>query len=344
MNLYEKLVRPLAFLLSPEVAHELALTWVGSGMFECRVPADPRLAVEAFGVAFPNPIGLAAGFDKDAVAVEWWDALGFGHCEVGTVTLRPQAGNPKPRLHRLAKDRALINRMGFNNAGAHALRVRLEGSWPHLPIGVNLGKNRDTPLQDAPKEYAALYRTLAPLGAYFVVNVSSPNTPGLRSLQEPEALREILQAIRAQKPRKPLLVKVAPDLEEAGLDAVLQIALDEGLDGIVATNTTVSRAGLSRDPGLEGGLSGKPLQPLADAALARLARGAAGRLALIGVGGVFDADDAWRKIALGAHLVQLYTGWVYGGPKTVARILNGLVERMDREGARSLDEVRGSAL
>jgi len=344
VGLYEKLVRPLAFLLNPEAAHEIALGWVASGMFECRVPHDPRLAVEAFGVSFPNPIGLAAGFDKDALAVEWWDALGFGHCEVGTVTLRPQRGNPKPRLYRLTKDRALINRMGFNNAGSQALRVRLEGSWPHLPVGINLGKNRDTPLADAPKEYAALYRTLAPFGAYFVVNVSSPNTPGLRSLQEPEALRDIVRAIRSVEPKKPLLVKVAPDLDEPSLDAVLELALEEGLDGIVATNTTVSRQGLSRDPGIEGGLSGKPLQPLADAALARLARGSKGRLALVGVGGVFDADDAWRKIALGAHLVQLYTGWVYGGPKTVARILSGLLERMEREGVRSLDEVRGSAL
>ncbi|MCX7799130.1 MAG: quinone-dependent dihydroorotate dehydrogenase [Fimbriimonadales bacterium] len=344
MPLYEKLVRPLAFLLPPEAAHELALGWVASGMFECRTPQDGRLAVQALGLRLSNPIGLAAGFDKDAVAVDWWDALGFGHVEVGTVTLRPQPGNPRPRLYRLPKDRALINRMGFNNAGAHAMRVRLQASWPRVPIGINLGKNRQTPLTEAPAEYAALYRMLAPWGAYFVVNVSSPNTPGLRSLQDPAALRDILQAIRGVQPRKPLLVKVAPDLEPAQLDALLDLALQEGLDGIVATNTTVSREGLGRNPGIDGGLSGKPLQPLADAALARLARGSEGRLTLIGVGGVFDADDAWRKIALGAHLVQLYTGWVYGGPKTVARILHGLLERMDREGVRSLDELRGAAL
>ncbi len=321
MGWYEALARPLLFGLDPEAAHDLGLRAVASGL----VPPSPSpsLPVEVFGVRFPNPVGLAAGFDKNAVAVEHWGALGFGFVEVGTVTRHPQPGNPKPRMFRLPEHRALINRLGFNNEGADAVARRLELASPRIPVGVNLGKSKVTPLEEAAEDYAYSFRRLRELGDYFVVNVSSPNTPGLRSLQDRPALAAILGRLREVDSTRPLLVKVAPDLEEGQLDDVASLVGEFGLAGVVATNTTVARP-LPSDPGIEGGLSGAPLGPLADRALARLRSSCPAGTVLIGVGGVTTPDDARRKFSLGADLVQVYTGFVYGGPSFPSRLVAAL--------------------
>ncbi len=321
MDLYAGLVRPLAFRLDPERVHHLAMRAIRTGLLPGRtVEALPR---EVFGVRFPNPVGLAAGFDKDGVALAQWERFGFGFVELGTVTPRPQPGNPKPRLFRLSDDGALVNRMGFNNEGSLAMARRLEGARPGIPYGINLGKNKETPEERAHEDYAAAFRDLRSFGGYFVVNVSSPNTPGLRALQSVEGLRRIVGALKEVDDSRPLLVKVAPDLDDAGLDAVAALAHEMDLAGIVATNTTVSRAGLRRDPGETGGLSGRPVRAMADRAIARLRPQLGGKV-LIGVGGVFDAADVQAKLDLGCDLVQLYTGWIYGGPGLVPRMLKGL--------------------
>lgn len=319
--MYERVLRPLAFRMDAEAVHHLAMRAVASGLIPGRkVTAMPRTV---FGVEFPNPIGLAAGFDKDGVALERWERFGFGFVELGTVTPRPQSGNPRPRLFRLSSDGALINRMGFNNLGSAALARRLERARPGIPYGINLGKNKETPEERAHEDYAAAFRDLRGFGSYFVVNVSSPNTPGLRALQSVEGLRRIVGAVSEVDATRPLLVKVAPDLDGAGLDAVALLAHEMGLAGIVATNTTVSRAGLSGDPGETGGLSGKPVREMADRAIARLRPQLEGKV-LIGVGGVFDAGDVRAKLELGCDLVQMYTGWVYGGPGLVPGMLREL--------------------
>ena len=307
--------------MDPERVHHLAMRAVAAGL----VPGRPveALAREVFGVRFPNPVGLAAGFDKDGMALDRWERFGFGFVELGTVTPRPQAGNPRPRLFRLSGDGALVNRMGFNNAGSAAMARRLERANPAIPYGINLGKNKETPEERAHEDYAAAYRDLHEFGSYFVVNVSSPNTPGLRALQSVEGLRRIVGAVKAVDDSRPLLVKVAPDLDAAGLDAVAGLCGEMDLAGVVATNTTVSREGLIRDPGETGGLSGRPVRALADTAIARLRPQLGGRV-LIGVGGVFGAGDVRAKLDLGCDLVQLYTGWVYGGPGLVPRILREL--------------------
>lgn len=321
MDLYGRLLRPLAFRMDPERVHHLAMRAIASGLVPGRrVRALPRTV---FGVDFPNPIGLAAGFDKDGLALDRWERFGFGFVELGTVTPRPQPGNPKPRLFRLPEDCALINRMGFNNAGSHALAQRLERANPSIPYGINLGKNKETPEEQAHEDYAAAFRDLKGFGAYVVINVSSPNTPGLRALQNADGLRRIVGAMKEIDAAKPLLVKVAPDLEDEGLDAVAALAHEMDLAGIVATNTTISRAGLQGDPGEVGGLSGKPVRGLAERAIARLRPQLEGKI-LIGVGGIFDADGVNAKLDLGCDLVQMYTGWVYGGPGLVPQILDAL--------------------
>ena len=317
-----------------------------------RVPGlrveDPRLAQQAMGLRFPAPVGLAAGFDKSARAVPAWGALGFGFAEIGTVTALPQGGNPRPRLFRLPADEALVNRLGFNNAGAERVAERLarrrrgEPGWD-VPIGVNIGKSRATPAVSAPQDYARSAEALWPYADYLVVNVSSPNTPGLRDLQEVGALGAILAAVAAVAPR-PLLVKIAPDLAPDDVDAVVDLALERGLAGVVVSNTTVAREGLRSPARLAaeaGGLSGRPLRGPSTALVRRVAARAAGRLTVVGVGGVFTADDAWEKLAAGASLVQVYTGFVYGGPRTAWRINRGLLERMEREGVRFIAEVVG---
>ena len=343
MGLYERVLRPLAFRVDPETVHEWANRAIGAGLAGSHGFAHPLLESERFGVRFPNPVGLAAGFDKNGALIPRWRKFGFGAVEVGTVTAKAQPGNPKPRMFRVPEARGLINRMGFNNDGAAELAGRLAGLEAGLPLGINLGKSKATELADAPEDYASSFRLLHGYGDYFVVNVSSPNTAGLRTLQDAGALREILAAMREVDATRPLFVKVAPDLSFEALDELVLVAVEAGLTGIIATNTTVSREMLANDPGEAGGLSGRPVREMADASLAHLYRACPREMTLIGVGGIMDGDDAYRKITLGAHLVQLYTGWIYGGPGLVARINRRLVESMERDGLRSLDEARGTA-
>jgi dihydroorotate dehydrogenase len=295
--------------------------------------------------------------DKRGVALPAWAALGFGFVELGGVTWHAQAGNPAPRMFRAAADQALINRMGFNNDGAYALAARLaqwraEDRWPAVPVGINLGKSKITPLERAADDYAQSFELLWPHADFFVVNVSSPNTPNLRKLQDKTALDEILarlQAINTHQPRaKPLFVKVAPDLSFDALDEILALVVPRQLAGLVATNTTVARpdsadANLRRIYGEPGGLSGQPLAARSTAVIRHLHRQSAGRVPIIGAGGVFTAADAWEKITAGACLVQIYTGLVYEGPGIVAEIVSGLRRRLGEVGAKSLTEVVGSA-
>jgi dihydroorotate dehydrogenase len=360
-----RLLRPLVFQGDPERAHEMAISALERlGPVIALAPnplpvRDPRLEQRALGLRFPNPVGLAAGFDKSARALAAWPALGFGFAEIGTVTPAPQAGNPRPRLFRLPADGALLNRMGFNNDGAEKVAERLarwrasaRGERP--PVGVNLGASAAGAAAGGEADYLAAFERLWPGADYFVVNVSSPNTPGLRRLQERGPLEAILRGLAAANERLgaesgagacPLLVKIAPDLEPPQVDDVVDLALELGLAGLVLANTTIGREGLVspervlREP---GGVSGRPLRERSTALLRRAYARSAGRLALVGVGGVFDAEDAWRKLLAGASLVQLYTALVYEGPTVVRRINLGLLERMEREGVRSLGEVVGS--
>lgn len=308
-------------------------------------PHDPILASTVFGVRFPGPLGLAAGFDKDGLGVNAWGALGFGYAEVGTVTAAPQPGNPAPRLFRLPADRALLNRMGFNNHGAGALATRLARHSADVPIGVNIGKTKTTPPEDAVDDYRASARLLGPLASYLVVNVSSPNTPGLRDLQAVEQLRPILAAVRAET-TVPVLVKIAPDLADDDLDAIADLSVELGLAGIVATNTTVSRDGLVTLGVAElgaGGISGPPVARRALEVLRRLYARVGDRLVLISVGGIETGDDAWERITAGATLLQGYTGFIYGGGLWAKDIHDGLAQRLRDGGFASLSEAIGSA-
>jgi dihydroorotate dehydrogenase len=314
-------------------------------------PRDPVLRVPALGLEFPGPLGLAAGFDKDARATNGLGALGFGFVEVGTVTARAQPGNPRPRLFRLPADRALVNRMGFNNDGAAAAAARLRrrprgagaprGLWDGTVVGVNIGKTRAVPEAEAAADYAASARAVADVADYVVVNVSSPNTPGLRDLQAADRLRPVLAAVRsaldaAAGPdgrRVPLLVKIAPDLAEQDVDAVADLAVELGLDGVIATNTTVSRDGLASSAAEvaaagAGGLSGPPLRGRSLAVLRRLRERAGDRLVLIAAGGIETPDDAWERLAAGATLVQAYTAFIYEGPMWPRRMHAGLARRI----------------
>ncbi|MEW2353227.1 quinone-dependent dihydroorotate dehydrogenase [Spirillospora sp. NPDC029432] len=312
-------------------------------------PRDPALAVRALGLEFPGPLGLAAGFDKDAVAYEALGGFGFGHVEIGTVTGRAQPGNPRPRLFRLPRDRAIINRMGFNNAGSAAAARRLRSRKPGTIVGVNIGKTKAVPEEEASADYVASAERLAPHADYLVVNVSSPNTPGLRNLQAVEHLRPLLAAVReaadrAAPRRVPLLVKIAPDLADADVDAVADLALELGLDGIIATNTTIAREGLASDPELvkeTGGLSGAPVKARSLEVLRRLRARTGDRLVLISVGGVESADDVWERIRAGATLVQAYTAMIYGGPLWASRTQRELGRRLRGSAFRTLDDARG---
>lgn len=317
MSFYSSLVRPLLFAMDPEKAHHLGMKAVTSGLAKGGVYDHPSLKRECFGVKFRNPIGLAAGFDKDGVALDQWKNFGFGFIEVGTVTRHPQPGNDKPRLFRLPEQRALINRMGFNNHGADELVKKLDGSNPGIPVGINIGKSKITPLEEAAEDYAYSFAKLRTFGDYFVVNVSSPNTPGLRELQDKSFLTRILWRLKEIDASKPLFVKIAPDLTDEQIADVAQVAMDLQLTGIIATNTTIRRDILPKDPGLEGGLSGAPVKEISDEVLAKLKTLSDGKLVLIGAGGVSTASDVQSKMQKGADLVQIYTGWIYGGPKWV---------------------------
>ena len=318
---------------------------------------DLRLEQTLFGCRFRNPVGLAAGFDKNAVAAGIWHLFGFGFAEVGTITWHAQPGNPKPRLFRLAAERAALNRMGFNNQGALAARRTLErqalppaGQRPAV-LGINLGKSKVTPLEQAPDDYASSLELLAPLADYAVINVSSPNTPGLRELQDESHLRRLVERLRRLPACPPLLVKIAPDLEDEAIDGIARLAYEEGLAGVIAVNTSLNRLGLEqrrieqtgRTLAEEaGGLSGAPLRARALEVLRRLRAVAGPGLPLIGVGGVDSPEAAWERISAGASLVQLYTGWIYEGPQLVPSILEGLVQQLDRHGFRSISEAVGS--
>ena len=307
--------------------------------------------MNALGLHFAHPVGLAAGFDKNATAYEALAALGFGFVEVGTVTGQGQPGNPKPRLFRLPADRALINRMGFNNLGARVVATHLTGPRS-VPLGVNIGKTKIVSEENAASDYVESTRLLGPLADYLVVNVSSPNTPGLRNLQTVELLRPLLAAVKAElakhTPRRPLLVKIAPDLNDADIDAIADLALELELDGIIATNTTISRSGLrSSSADVEacgaGGLSGAILKARSLEVLERLYARVGKRLTLISVGGIETAEDAWARLAAGASLVQIYTGFVYGGPLVVWSLQRGLARRLAASPYASLADLVGSA-
>ena len=347
-------VRRALFLAPPERIHHLVFgalrgataTEATRGQLRrALAPRDPILASTVFGVRFPGPLGLAAGFDKDGMGLNTWGALGFGYAEVGTVTASAQPGNPAPRLFRLSADRALLNRMGFNNHGAGQLALRLARHRADVPIGVNIGKSKVTPPEQAAQDYAASARLLGPLAAYLVVNVSSPNTPGLRDLQAVESLRPILAAVMAET-RAPVLVKIAPDLSDADVDAVADLAVEMGLAGIVATNTTVSRSGL-RTPGVDelgpGGISGPPVAHRALEILRRLYARVGDTQVLISVGGIETATDAWGRITAGASLLQGYTGFVYGGGLWAKQIHDGIAARLHTGGFAALSDAVGSA-
>jgi dihydroorotate dehydrogenase len=320
---------------------------------------DVRLEQTLFGCRFRNPVGLAAGFDKNGVAAGLWHAFGFGFAELGTITWHGQPGNPRPRLFRLAAEQAALNRMGFNNVGARQVRRILERQ--HLPasserpavLGINLGKSRITELERAPEDYAASLELLAPLADYAVINVSSPNTPGLRDLQSIVPLRRLVERLRRLPACPPLLVKIAPDLEDDAIDAIARLAYEEGLAGVIAVNTSLDRLGLEdrvlpqtgrRLAEESGGLSGVPLRPRALQVLRRLRAAAGPALPLIGVGGITDAESAWERITAGASLIQLYTGWIYRGPDLVPAILEGLRRQLDRHGFSTIREAVGSGV
>ncbi|MBF6206708.1 MULTISPECIES: quinone-dependent dihydroorotate dehydrogenase [Nocardia] len=352
--MYALLLR-LMFLVAPERIHHLVfaamrfaawlppLRWAMSQILRTR---DPILRTEAFGVEFPAPLGLAAGFDKNADGVDAWAPLGFGFAEIGTVTAQAQPGNPAPRLFRLPADRALINRMGFNNHGAAAAAERLRRRRGGVPIGANIGKTKIVEPDAAAADYAAGAALLGPLADFIVVNVSSPNTPGLRDLQAVESLRPLLRAV-LDSVRVPVLVKIAPDLSDEDIDAVADLAVELGLAGIVATNTTIRRDGLRTPVGEveamgAGGLSGPPVADRSLEVLRRLYRRVGDRLVLISVGGIETVDQAWERILAGATLLQGYTGFIYGGPFWMRRIHRGLAQRLRAEGYGSIGEAVGA--
>ncbi len=334
---------PALRLLDAEAAHGVALAGLRAGLAGRAAPdAHAALACTVMGLRFANPLGLAAGFDKDAVAVAPLLRLGFGFVEAGTVTPRPQAGNPRPRLFRLEEDRAVINRMGFNNGGLDSYLARLRDLARPLSgvLGANIGVNKDG--ADPVRDYPELYAAVAPLVDYVTINISSPNTPGLRDLQGEERLAAILSALPEQ--RVPVLVKIAPDLDEAALPGILDVCIAHRVAGVIISNTTLARPALaSRHAGEAGGLSGAPLFDRSTAMLARAYRHAAGRLVVIGVGGIATAEQALAKIRAGASLVQLYTGFAYGGPALVPRLLDGLAALCARENIASISDAVGTA-
>ncbi|MEO0895950.1 MAG: quinone-dependent dihydroorotate dehydrogenase [Bacteroidota bacterium] len=340
--MYKWFIRPALFTLDAEQAHHFSFaalkTWLSlpgaGGLTEAFFQASKGLEKEVMGLRFKNPVGLAAGFDKDAVLAEKWQHLGFGFIELGTVTPKPQAGNPKPRLFRLPTDKAVINRMGFNNEGVDVLEKRLSRmNKGDVIVGANIGKNKVTPNEEAVNDYKICFDRLFDYVDYFVVNVSSPNTPGLRSLQEKGPLTHILNSLQeinhGKSSTKPLLLKIAPDLNEGQLEDIVEVVQNTKLDGLIATNTTISRAGLST-PQKEvenmgnGGLSGKPLTNRANEVTQYLRKALGPDFPLIGVGGIMNAKDAVDRIKAGADLIQVYTGFIYEGPTFVQDLVKGM--------------------
>lgn len=342
----EKLALPLLRRIDPERAHVLALTALRAGFGPLEGPfTSTRLATQLAGMNLPNPIGLAAGFDKNAEVAGPLQRAGFGFLEVGAATPRPQPGNPKPRLFRLTEDRAAINRFGFNNEGADAIAARLDGLQRDIPIGLNLGANKDS--ADRVADFAHVFRTCAPHIDFATINVSSPNTEKLRDLQGKAALRQIIEQVDAARggARVALFLKIAPDLSEPELADIAEVAMDSPLQGIIATNTTLDRDGLkSRYASEAGGLSGQPVFEKSTRTLARLYRLTEGKLPLIGVGGVASGEQAYAKILAGASAVQLYTGLVYGGLSMVTKIAKGVDARLQRDGFASVTEATGTGV
>ena len=331
---YHDLLRPLLFRLDAEKVHHLAMAALagpGRWMGALAPASDARLSREVFGVTFPNPVGLAAGFDKNAVALPAWAGLGFGFAEVGTITARAQPGNPKPRIFRVPECGALINRLGFNNDGADTVADRLfhlrqSGRWPAIPVGINIGKSKVTPIDEATADYLLSFERLQHFGDYFVLNISSPNTPGLRALQDRDALDSLLGHIqRRNSAGRPLLVKIAPDLEWNAIEETLALAEEHRLAGIIATNTTINHSDVPPHARQQGGLSGRPLR----ARSTEIVRFITSRtkVPVIAVGGIFSPDDALEKFDAGAALIQLYTGFIYEGPGLVRRICDALLAR-----------------
>ncbi|MBI1842480.1 MAG: quinone-dependent dihydroorotate dehydrogenase [Verrucomicrobia bacterium] len=375
--LYRHVIRPALFSQESEVIHNqtlAALGWMSrSPVWSDLVAsfcASPELPLTLWDLRFPNPVGLAAGMDKQAAAAPLWPAFGFGFSELGGVTRHPQPGNPAPRMFRAIADEALVNRMGFNNPGADAMAATLThwkqaGRWPAHPVGINLGKSKITPIEEAASDYSYSFRSLWNLGDFFVVNVSSPNTPNLRQLQDKDALREILETLRSDNeerarattgastagtknpPLKPILVKVAPDLSFEALDDILELVSPCGLAGIVATNTTLARPD-GDDPALRkiyaetGGLSGRPLRDRSTDVIRHLYSASKGRVPIVGVGGIFSAEDAWEKITAGASLVQVYSGLVYEGPGVARSIVQGLRQKVVEAGFDTIRQAVGS--
>lgn len=353
---YERLIRPWLLKMEPEKAHERIcgfMELMGHLPFSAallsrffRAQNAEKLGSHVLGLNFKNPIGLAAGFDKDCRLLNFLPNLGFGFIETGSITLKPQPGNPKPRVFRIEEFEALVNRMGFNSAGAVASVERLRKIKKHtIPIGINLGLNADTPQEKAPERYAETFRLLEPYGDYFAVNVSSPNTTGLRDLQERRHLERILIGIQGEnKNRKPVLVKIAPDLDDRSLEALSEISLKLA-SGIIATNTTISRDNLPGDvPEIRGGLSGAPLRSRSTEIIAKIYKMTQGQLPIIGVGGVFSGADAFEKIRAGASLIQIYTALVYRGPGVVREIVEQLSEILKANGFESVASAVGSGI
>jgi dihydroorotate dehydrogenase len=337
-----RLLRPALFALDPERAHRLSIEGL-KGFPAGRFAKPGALAIDVAGLRFPNPVGLAAGYDKDAEVPEGLLRMGFGFVEVGSITPLPQAGNPRPRLFRLVEDGAVINRMGFNNGGAEAAARRLAARQRRGIVGINLGANKDSP--DRIADYVTMTRIMAPLASYLAVNISSPNTPGLRALQDEGALTGLLDAVLETRGADgpPVFLKVAPDLEPADVDAIARIALDKRLGALIVSNTTVSRPPLkSRHASEAGGLSGEPLRPLALQRLRDFRKATGSAVPLIGVGGIASAEDAWQRVRAGASLVQLYSAMVYQGPGIARRIVRGLEQLMRRDGFASVAEAVGS--
>ena len=388
---YQLLLRPLLFSVlqvDPEASHRWVMAqleqlslqgqtlWGKTGrsfLHHQYCTRDPRLEQRLWNLKFPNPVGLAAGFDKDGVATPIWQDFGFGFAELGTVTRHAQPGNPPPRLFRLLADRAVLNRMGFNNSGSLALAERLEqftqiyapgidasGSpdpqeeslWG-IPVGINLGKSKITPMEEAIEDYRFSFQTLQNSGDYFVINVSSPNTPGLRNLQAREQLEPLCAALQADNVQnRPLFVKIAPDLDWDAIEDVMLLVQQYGLAGIIATNTTLDRSGLSSPQKIlkstgrsiaeeAGGISGLPLRDRSTAIIRFITRQSKGTIPVIGVGGIFTAEDAWEKLILGASLVQVYTGWIYQGPWMLKTLMQGLSQKLDDHGFKHLSEAIG---
>jgi dihydroorotate dehydrogenase len=334
--LYDRFLKPILFSMDPETVHEMAITTLNTlSRFPWLLELVPRagdhgLSKELFGIRFPNPVGLAAGFDKNGMALPAWAALGFGFIEIGTITAQAQVGNPRPRIFRIPEAEALINRLGFNNQGVEKIAVRLEelhqsSNWPSIPVGINLGKSKIVPLEEAPDDYVRSFQRLKGLGDYFVLNVSSPNTPGLRKLQEEAAIRQLFKAIQRQNQGgKPLLVKIAPDLALEQLDQILTLANEFQLAGIIATNTTINQETIPENKRQTGGLSGKPLRTRALEILRHIKRNSS--LPVIAVGGIMSAEDAKERFDSGAELVQIYTGFIYRGPRLVREIAKALTK------------------